>query len=133
MIVLGRLSDRSRKRKLFVAISCLIAAFGLLGAIYFGNNIVLLMIFITIAMVSNISSIPLFWSMPIAVLGGAAAAAGIAAINSIGNFSVFLSRPAMGWLSDVTHRQNASLYLLVIGCLANASLTITLPNRLVDK
>ena len=40
--------------------------------------------------------LPLFWTLPTAFLSGAAAAAGIAVINSIGNLAGFAGPFAMG-------------------------------------
>jgi ACS family tartrate transporter-like MFS transporter len=46
--------------------------------------------------------LPAFWTLPTAFLSGAAAAAGIAVINSIGNLASFAGPLAMGWIKDHT-------------------------------
>ncbi len=43
-----------------------------------------------------------FWAIPPIFLGGTAAAAGIALINSIGNLGGFVGPTVMGWLRGTT-------------------------------
>ena len=50
--------------------------------------------------------------MPTAFLSGAAAAAGIAVINSIGNLAGFAGPFAMGWIKDHTGSYAGGLLLL---------------------
>jgi len=56
--------------------------------------------------------LPVFWTFPTAFLSGAAAAAGIAAINSIGNLAGFAGPFLMGWLKDMTGNFSAGLLLI---------------------
>ena len=58
---------------------------------------------------------PLFWPIPSTFLTGASAAAGIAAINSIGNLSGFAGPYVMGFLKDQTGNFTAGL-LVLGGC-----------------
>lgn len=54
----------------------------------------------------------MFWTLPTAFLSGAAAAAGIAVINSIGNLAGFAGPFAMGWIRDQTGSYVGGLLLL---------------------
>lgn len=45
---------------------------------------------------------PVFWSLPPTFLRGATAAAGIAAINSVGNLGGFIAQNAVPWIRDRT-------------------------------
>jgi nitrate/nitrite transporter NarK len=56
--------------------------------------------------------LPVFWTLPTAFLSGAAAAAGIAVINSIGNLAGFAGPFAMGWIRDRTGSYTGGLLLL---------------------
>ncbi|MDU6731306.1 MAG: MFS transporter, partial [Bradyrhizobium sp.] len=56
--------------------------------------------------------LPVFWTLPTAFLSGAAAAAGIAVVNSIGNLAGFAGPFAMGWLRDQTGSYTDGLLLL---------------------
>jgi len=58
---------------------------------------------------------PMFWPLPSSFPTGASAAAGIAAINSLGNLSGFAGPYAMGYLKDLTGNFTAGL-LLLAGC-----------------
>src|SRR5260370_38873606 len=55
--------------------------------------------------------LPVFWTLPTA-FSGAAAAAGIAVINSIGNLAGFAGPFAMGWVKDHTGSYAGGLLLL---------------------
>jgi MFS-type transporter involved in bile tolerance (Atg22 family) len=67
------------------------------------------------------STLPVFWGMPTGFLGGAAAAAGIAFINSFGNLSGFAAPFMIGLIKDATKSTDAGLHmlaaLLVIGAI----------------
>jgi nitrate/nitrite transporter NarK len=54
----------------------------------------------------------MFWPLPASFLTGASAAAGIAAINSLGNLSGFAGPFAMGYLKDLTGSFTVGLLLL---------------------
>ncbi|MFN5717955.1 MAG: MFS transporter, partial [Bradyrhizobium sp.] len=60
------------------------------------------------------------------ILNGASAAAGIAAINSLGNLSGFAGPFAMGYLKDLTGGFTAGLLLLAVVGLIGALVTIRL-------
>ena len=53
-----------------------------------------------------------FWAMPPMLLGGTAAAAGIALINAIGNLGGFFGPSIMGSLRDVTGGYSGGLLVL---------------------
>ena len=73
---------------------------------------------------SLFGALPVFWTLPTAVLSGTAAAAGIAVINSIGNLSGFFGPYAMGWIKDTTGSFTGGL--LLIAALAVAAMGIVL-------
>jgi MFS transporter, ACS family, tartrate transporter len=58
---------------------------------------------------------PMFWPLPASFLTGASAAAGIAAINSLGNLSGFAVPYAIGYLKDLSGTFTLGL-LLLSGC-----------------
>src|SRR3954468_11978556 len=59
--------------------------------------------------------LPIFWTLPTAFLSGAGAAAGIAAVNSIGNLGGYFGPQAFGLLRDHTGSDLAGLVFLA-GC-----------------
>jgi hypothetical protein len=56
--------------------------------------------------------LPVFWTFPTAFLSGAGAAAGIAAVNSIGNLGGYFGPQAFGLLRDYTGSDLAGLLFL---------------------
>ena len=53
-----------------------------------------------------------FWPLPSTFLTGSALAAGLALINSLGNFAGYLGPIAVGWAKDATGTFEAGLYVL---------------------
>ena len=102
MILFGRSADRRRERRWHAATPFLIGAVGLWLTVQAGTHTALAVVCLSIAAIGILSAAPLFWGLPTAFLGGAAAAAGIATINSIGNLGGFVSPYVVGWLRDVT-------------------------------
>ena len=68
--------------------------------------------------------LPVFWTLPTAVLSGTSAAAGIAVINSVGNLAGFAGPYAMGWVKDATGSFTGGL--LLIAGLALVAMVIVL-------
>jgi ACS family tartrate transporter-like MFS transporter len=80
----GRHSDRTGERVWHVAGLCfLCGAVLILGA--FTANPIVTMVVLTIASMCTYASLPVFWTLPAAMLTGTAAAGGLALINSVGN------------------------------------------------
>jgi nitrate/nitrite transporter NarK len=114
MVLLGRHSDRTMERKGHVAVALLMAAVGI-GLAGFVSNSVAIMALLCFAQIGVSAVPPMFWPLPSSFLTGASAAAGIAAINSLGNLSGFAGPYAMGYLKDLTGNFTAGL-LLLAGC-----------------
>jgi nitrate/nitrite transporter NarK len=68
----------------------------------------------------------LFWTFPTAYLGGAAAAGGIALINSIGSLGGFFAPNVKTWAEKAFESPNAGLYLLAGTTLIGAALSLAL-------
>ncbi len=66
---------------------------------------------------------PVFWTLPSSFLRGASAAAGLAAINSVGNLGGFLAQNAVPWIRDATGSVLAPM-LFLAACLAFAGLMV---------
>jgi ACS family tartrate transporter-like MFS transporter len=80
------------------------------------------MISLSVAGFGIFACLPVFWTLPTAFLSGAAAAAGIAVINSIGNLAGFAGPFAMGWIKDHTGSYAGGLLLLAgLGLIAMAT------------
>lgn len=132
MLLVGRSADRLGERRWHVAIPGVLGAIGLALSTLCGNETALAMAALTLATSGILTTLPLFWSLPTALLGGAAAAAGIALISSVGNLAAFVSPFMIGWLKDLTHTTNSGMYLLSAVLLVGSLLTLKMPARLVN-
>lgn len=111
-------SDRTGNRVWHASVSMVLAAVGLLGAGYLlPVNAVLAMVFLTLAAMGIYSAIAPFLAMPSAALTGAAAAAGLAMVNSLGNLGGFVAPYIVGILKDSTGNSQSGLTFLA-ACLA---------------
>jgi ACS family tartrate transporter-like MFS transporter len=126
MVLVGRHSDRTGERKFHVAGCAITAATGLLLAVLFRDNLALLVLSFTLSQMGQRSVMSVFWAIPPMFLGGSAAAAGIALINSIGNLGGFFGPSMMGWLRDMTGGYSGGLLVLAGALLLEAVLVITL-------
>ena len=126
MIVIGRHSDRTGERKRHVAACALTAATGLVVAAAFTHNLPLLVLSFAFSQVGQRSVMSVFWSIPPIVLGGSAAAAGIALINAVGNLGGFVGPSVMGWLSDATGGYGGGMLALAGALVACAVLVMTI-------
>ena len=98
-----------------------------MASVLVAHNTALALIAMTLATAGIVTSLPLFWSLPYARLGGVAAAAGLAMINSIGNLGGFVGPNLLGLLSAATHHSASGVMLLAISLFIGAVLTWTLP------
>ncbi len=125
MVLLGRHSDRTAERRIHVAAALTLAAVGI-GLAGLVSSPVLVIALLCLAQIGVSSVPPMFWPMPASILTGASAAAGIAAINSLGNLSGFAGPFAMGYLRDLTGGFTAGLLMLAAAGLVGAAVTLRL-------
>ena len=96
-------SDRTGERRVHIAIAALVAACGwALAALNLPTSEavpgcpVLVMVGLSLAQMGMMSMLPIFWTLPTAFLTGAAAAGGIALINSVGNIGGLVGALILG-------------------------------------
>lgn len=75
---------------------------------------------------------PVFWSLPSTFLKGAAAAAGFAAINSVGNLGGFFAQNLVPWIRDQTHNDMAPM-LFLAACLTAGGFMTFVVQRVLRK
>ena len=119
MVLWGRHSDRTGERKWHLALPAVVGTIGFLCGSY-ADNIYLAVAGFTLGAIGIYASLPLFWSLPTAMLGGTAAAGGIALINSIGNLSGYFGPSIIGRLKELTKDYTAGL-LVIAASLALAA------------
>jgi MFS transporter, ACS family, tartrate transporter len=101
MVFAGWASDRSGKRKLFVIVSLLIGATGMLLSMAEGHSLFVALCVLSLAALGVWGAFGPFWAMASSFLGSTAAAAGIALINSCGNLGGFLGPTLMGYSKEL--------------------------------
>jgi ACS family tartrate transporter-like MFS transporter len=123
MVWWGRKSDRMRERKEHVGLAALVAGAGIAASTLIADPTGK-MIALSIAGFGIFACLPVFWTLPTTFLSGAAAAGGIAIINSIGNLAGFVGPYVMGTIKDSTG--SFTIGLLAIAGLAILAMLIAL-------
>jgi MFS transporter, ACS family, tartrate transporter len=107
----GRRSDRKLERRFHISFPLFVASAGIALSTVFEDP-TLKMIALSIAGFGIFGNLPVFWTFPAAFLSGAAAAGGIALINSIGNLAGFAGPYIMGRVKDITGSYTGGLLSL---------------------
>jgi D-galactonate transporter len=133
MNLFGRSADRRRERRWHLVVPALMGTLGFSLAALVEGSTVLSLVALSIAAAGVLTCAPLFWSLPTSFLGGTAAAAGIAVINSVGNLAGFASPYMIGEIKDATGSTDLPMFVLagvlVIGALAVLSTNPRTVNR----
>jgi len=133
MVTISRRSDRRRERRWHLVIPALAGAAGWLVTVRYGGDLGLALSGMSLAMAGVTTSLALFWSLPTSILAGAAAATGIALINSIGNLAGFVGPWLIGWLVDRTGSTDIGVYALAGVMAIGSMLVLTIPARIVNR
>jgi MFS family permease len=133
MTLVARHSDRTRERRMHIAAAALVGAFGLAFSAYYAGSTALALAGLSFAAAGMLSATAVFWCLPTAILAGAAAAAGIAFINSIGNLAGFASPYFVGLVADTTDSTVLAIYVLAGVLCLQAVLVMFLPSKLIDR
>jgi len=133
MYLVARNADRVREQRWHAAIASVVGAIGLVISVSFHGNQFLAMAGLTVATMGIMSTLPVFWGLPTAFLGGAAAAAGIAMINSFGNLSGFTAPIVMGRIVDATKSTDIGLYALAGVLVVGAVLVLCVKPEKIHK
>ena len=133
MITTSHDSDKKRERRWHLSIPGFCGALGLILSVVFAHNTVLALAALTLAAAGICTTVSQFWNLPGAFLGGAAAAAGIAFINSVGNLSGFVAPFMVGWIKDLTSSTNPAVIAIAVSVSIASLLVFLMPARLVNK
>jgi MFS family permease len=133
MNLCGRSADAHRERRWHVIIPALAGATGFCIAAAFPHNTAISVVALSLAAAGVLTCAPLFWSLPTSFMAGAAAAAGVAIINSVGNLAGFASPVVIGHLRDLTHNSRSSMYFLACIMITGAMAVWVIPAKLVNR
>ena len=137
MVLIGRNSDRTGERRWHIACSAFAAALGwLLVALACRSSTILsldsrwfLLAGMAVTLTGMKSVLPVFWTLPPTFLTGAAAAGGIALINSVGNLGGLVGPTIMGQVEGTNHDYTIGYLILVAAMLLGGVLVLTVRNR----
>lgn len=113
MIVIARRSDASGERTAHAVVPGILAAVGLTIAAFLPTQFAVSFTGIVLATTGLWVAYTVFWAMPAEKLKGAAAAGGIALINSIGLLGGFVSPYVIGLIKESTGSTQAGLLTMV--------------------
>ncbi len=129
MVLNARHSDKTGEKRLHILLPASIGAIGLLIAGFSPSSAVGL-IGLCIAASGILSSNILFWPLPTMFLTGAAAAAGIGLVNSVGNLGGFVGPYLTGWARDAFGNYSAGMAVLACMVLAYGIIIFTFLSRM---
>jgi MFS family permease len=114
---LPRLADRTGRHRGLAALTLAVSGLGIAVSAASGPAVAL--VALCFAAAGFIAVQPVFWTFPTSYLGGTAAAAGIALINSVGGLGGFVAPNVKAW-SDAWAGEPAGLYMLAAATLLGA-------------
>jgi MFS family permease len=122
-------SDRTGERRWHSAIGLFVALSGLLLLAAVGHSPGLSLVGLTLITVGNGCWVVTFWSLPTGILGGTAAAAGIAWINSVGNLGGQFGPDIIGRVRDANGGSSTAAFLVLAAfTLLGALILLALPD-----
>jgi ACS family tartrate transporter-like MFS transporter len=123
ILVWGHLSDRMNERRWNLAAACLCMAAGLAAAGALQGSFWSIA-GLSLAMVGLYAGNAHLFPIPSMFLTGAAAASGIAWVNSLGIFAGGVTSPVIGWIKDSTGSFEGGLYFLAGLSVLGAAITV---------
>jgi MFS transporter, ACS family, tartrate transporter len=120
----ARHSDKTGERVWHVAIPAFVGGGGLLISATASSPVVQLL-GVSIGVAGLYSAMPAFWALPTAFLGGAAAASGLALINTIGNIGGFVGPSLIGYIKVLTGHFSWGIASMAAGAFLAGCLALT--------
>lgn len=118
-------SDRTDERVWHVAAPLILAGVAVPVALFLDSPFAV-MAAMTVTAIGIFATLPVFWYLPTTFLTGAAAAGGIALINSLGNAAGFFAPYITGFAKDATGDYKLAMFIVGGVMIAGAVLTLVL-------
>jgi MFS transporter, ACS family, tartrate transporter len=115
MVLWASHSDRTGERRRHSSAGLFLAALGLAALPFTDASPVLSLAALTAVTAGNLCWVVTFWSLPTSFLSGAAAAAGIAWINSIGNLGGYVGPEVIGRIRTATRGDGDVAFFVLAG------------------
>jgi MFS family permease len=111
-----------------IAVPAVVGAVSIPLALFAGSPW-LTVVLVAVTACAIFGALPNFWTVPTQFLAGAAAAAGIALINTMGNLAGFAAPYVTGWLADANNGDYKIAMFLVGGFMLLSSILMVLLSR----
>lgn len=119
MVIFSQSSDRTGERVWHLIIPCVLGGVGLIMAgLSLPTSPTLAIAAFCVSSFGIAGALPVFWNLPTAFLGQAAAAAGIAFINSVGGVAGYAAPQLVGILRDATGSYELPMVLIGVAVTA---------------
>jgi sugar phosphate permease len=129
MLIVGWSSDRTGERRWHAAVPMMVVGIGLLLSIAAQDKAILGVAMFSLASAGLGGYLPSFWALPTRFLTGAAAAATIGLVNSVGNLGGFVGPYVVGYLNTRTNSFIGGVLYLAISAFVAACCIIALRQR----
>ena len=128
MVPVARHSDQTGERRWHVAVPCALGGLAMVATAYAGNPVAGLAL-LSCGAIGIWSALGPCWALPMRVLSGPAAAAGLALINSIGNVGGFVGPSLVGWAREATNSFEGGLLVIAVSMIGAAVVALMIPHR----
>jgi ACS family tartrate transporter-like MFS transporter len=124
MVWWSRRSDRLKERVWHIAVASLVAFAGLTASACLVDSPYLSLLAISLGAAGTLAITPVFWTLPAAIMNGAAAAGAIALINALGNVGGFAGPFVIGWIKNATGSFTWGLVAVAGGVLSTGIIAV---------
>jgi MFS family permease len=111
-VLVTRRAERRNEKRWYAAAAAALGGASLALSAEFADSTLVTVALVTLASAGGLISMALFWSFPGSILLGVGVAAGLAAINSVGNLGGFFGPYLLGALTDWLGSTTAGIALL---------------------
>jgi ACS family tartrate transporter-like MFS transporter len=126
MYLWGWHSDKTHERIWHVVLAGFATGIGLALSGYLGWSPPLALTALTLATLGIMAMLPVFWTLPTALLTGRAAAGAIGLISAIGNLGSYFGPFILGYMKDRTHSHMAGLIMVGVYIICCSILALVL-------
>ena len=133
MLAIGASSDRHRERRWHIIVPFIIGAAAMFMSTFFTQNVAMTVLMFSIASLTIIGAVPVFFSLPATFLKGTAAATGFALACSVANIAGLVSNSLMGVVLDHFHSPQIAMWIFAACLLLSSLLVVALPAKVVNR
>jgi ACS family tartrate transporter-like MFS transporter len=128
MVPVARHSDKTRERRWHVAVPCAAGGIAMVATAFVDNPVAGLLL-LSCGAIGIWAALGPCWALPMSVLSGPAAAAGLALINSIGNVGGFVGPSLVGLAREATDSFAGGLVVIAASMLGAAVVALAIPHN----